>query len=121
MPLIQKQSKSLSFRPFLQTAAQKYGGANEETHRLYGGPLVDDLSQAMKGALAPGPRLDEQNLRMGDRLIDDLNELLGTGESASTKIELCKWVHHVVVQASACGVYGPDHPFRDPEVTEAFW
>lgn len=96
------------------------GGASDETHALFGGELVDRFSHGMKTALLPGPRLDEQNLRMGRKALIDLDELVEMGQKGG-KIMLLEWVKKVVVQASSCGVFGEQHPFLDPKVEEAFW
>ncbi|KAF4499098.1 Cytochrome P450 4F5 [Fusarium agapanthi] len=64
IPLMQKSSKTLSFRPFMQTAAKLMGDANPETFEVFGTEWVDSFSHAHKDGLATGPFLDEQNLRM---------------------------------------------------------
>ncbi|KAF4979790.1 hypothetical protein FZEAL_4064 [Fusarium zealandicum] len=120
-PLIQKASKTLSFRPFMQTASKLMGDATKETYDIFGTEMVDDFSHAMRTSLAPGPHLDEQNLRMGNRVLEDINTVLSPGECQKSKIHLLDWVRHAVVQASSCGVYGEEHPFRDPKVEAAFW
>lgn len=120
IPIIQRSSKTLSFRPVIQTMSKIIGGASDETHALFGGELVDRFSHGMKTALLPGPRLDEQNLRMGRKALIDLDELVEMGQKGG-KIMLLEWVKKVVVQASSCGVFGEQHPFLDPKVEEAFW
>ena len=114
IPLIQR-SKTLSFRPFMQTAAKHMGDANAATYETFGGDFTDTFSHAHKSSLAPGPNLDEQNLRMGDRALIDVEEVMGK------KVKLLEWVRYTVVQASACGILGVEHPFRDPKIDEAFW
>lgn len=119
-PIVQRSSKTLSFRPVIQTMSKIAGDASDETHALFGGELVDKFSQGMRTALLPGPRLDEQNLRMGTTALADLDDLAvkgGRGES----VMLMEWVKHVVVQASSTGIFGEQHPFRDPKVEKAFW
>ncbi|KAK7428006.1 hypothetical protein QQZ08_005437 [Neonectria magnoliae] len=115
-PPIMKASKTLSFRPFVQTAARLMGDATNETYEIFGTDMVDDFSHAMKSSLAPGPYLDEQNLRMGKRAIRDIDIL-----AQKPKVFLLDWVRRAVVQASSCGIFGEEHPFRDPDVEAAFW
>lgn len=108
----------------IQHVARRWGDASNETNDIFGGPhLVTDFSHAMRLSLAPGPHLDEQNERMGNRALIDIDLLLHTTnlEQQECQIKLLKWARHVVVQASSCGVYGADHPFLDSEVEEAFW
>lgn len=72
----------------------------------------------MRDALAPGPGLDVQNLRMGERSLVDVAELAG---AAAGEVRLMEWCRRTVVQATSCGIFGVDHPFVDPEVEAAFW
>ncbi|KAI6749636.1 hypothetical protein HG530_015050 [Fusarium avenaceum] len=121
IPVIQKASKTLSFRPFMQTAAKLMGGAKPETFEVFGTEWVDTFSHAHKHSLAPGPSLDEQNLRMGDRALIDIEQLLPKEKDGVSKVRLCEWSRYTVVQASACGIFGVEHPFRDPKIDKAFW
>jgi hypothetical protein len=120
LPIIQKQ-KTLSFRPFLQITAWKHGDATDDTYHKFGGKLADDLSHYVRLSLAPGPHLDEQNLRMGSRLLVEFDALLNSTTGKSKRVLLLEWCRHAVVQASSSGVYGEQHPFLDPEVEKSFW
>ncbi|KAJ3483687.1 hypothetical protein NLG97_g7250 [Lecanicillium saksenae] len=122
LPMIQKQSKALSFRPFLQITARKHGDASDKTYEIYGTDLTDHLSHAVRTSLAPGPHLDAQNLRMGNRVLLEVDNLLSDSALNSDRsIQLLDWTRHLVVQASSCGVYGNQHPLVDPKVEQAFW
>lgn len=127
-PLIQRSAKTLSFRPFIQTMSKVMADSSDETHALFGGELVDRFSSGMRTALMPGPRLDEQNLRMGRRALADIDELVAGHTEGETnrggsgdEIALLGWVRRMVVQASSCGVFGEQHPFVDPKVEQAYW
>lgn len=121
LPMIQKESKALSFRPFLQLTARKYGEATDETYRLYGGELPDDLSHSVKMSLVPGPHLDDLSLRMGRRVLVDVDALLDTSGRRGEPVRLLGWVRHAVIQATSCAVYGEKHPFVSPAVEKAYW
>ncbi|KAI1866724.1 uncharacterized protein JN550_007577 [Neoarthrinium moseri] len=122
MPLIQKASKSLSFKPFMQTATKTHSGASDETYHIFGNSdMLDSYSHAMKTSLAPGPHLDEQNLRMGKRVMADIDALLNHSQSETQRVKLLEWARHAIVQASSCGVYGEHHPFVRSEVERAYW
>ncbi|KAI1477955.1 cytochrome P450 [Daldinia eschscholtzii] len=121
MPLIQKASKTVSFRPFIKTAADKIAGSSSAGGELFSGALVDDYEHILRATLAPGPWLDEQSLRMGRSCAALVDTLLGGGGEEGKKIWLLGWVRHIVMQASGCGIYGQEHPFRDPVVAKAFW
>ncbi|PLB49117.1 cytochrome P450 [Aspergillus steynii IBT 23096] len=125
LPAIQRQSKTLSFRPLIQHVARRWGDASDQTNEIFGGPhLVTNFSHAMKLSLAPGPHLDAQNERMGKRALVDIDALLGpltVEQQGMCQIKLLEWVRHAIMQASSCGVYGTEHPFLDVEVEKAFW
>ncbi|KAF4554116.1 Cytochrome P450-like protein 38 [Elsinoe fawcettii] len=119
MSAIQKSSKTLSFKPFIRTAARRMGGASQATVDKLTDPVIDDFSHVMKSTLAPGADLDAQNLRMGNRVLVDIDALIEDG--TNSEIMLHEWVKHAVVQASSCGILGVQHPFLDQKVEDAFW
>ncbi|OAR00692.1 hypothetical protein LLEC1_07074, partial [Akanthomyces lecanii] len=125
LPLIQRQSRQLSFQPMLRLVARRWGDASDETDALFASPqLLTDFGQAMRASLAPGPHLDAQNLRMARRALLDVDELLFEAAAARPgehKIRLLEWTRHAAMQASSCGVYGDNHPFLDPDTASAFW
>ena len=125
LPAIQRQSKTLSFRPMLQYVARQWGDSSDEADAIFGGPhFVTDLSQAMRSSLAPGPQLDEQNARMGKRALVDVDALVDISNQEGKKgcrIKLFRWTRHAVTQAASCGIYGTDHPFLDRGTEESFW
>ncbi|KAI9927014.1 hypothetical protein ASPWEDRAFT_55317 [Aspergillus wentii DTO 134E9] len=118
LPHIQKHSKALSFRPFLQIVARKHGDASKEAYDIFGGTVTDDLSHSVKMNLNPGESLDDLNLRMGKRALLEVNAL---SEKIGQQIYLLEWARHAVIQATSCAVYGDKHPFLDPDVETAFW
>lgn len=101
--------------------ARKHGDATDETYKIFGGTLADDLSHSVKMSLAPGPHLDELNLRMGKRVLVDIDALLNADTDRGQQTYLLEWARHAVIQASSCAVYGEKHPFLDPEVEKAYW
>lgn len=104
--------------------ARQYGDASEEAYKIFSGTLLDDISQSVKSSLAPGPHLDELSLRMGKRVMVDIDNLLNAAAGAAGtghKFRLLAWARHAVVQATSCAVYGEKHPFLDPETEGAYW
>ncbi|KAM5349248.1 hypothetical protein ACJ41O_005755 [Fusarium nematophilum] len=120
-PVIQRASKTLTFRPFMQTAARVMGDATNETYEIFGTKMIDDLSHAMRNSLAPGPLMDEPNLRMGEQILREIESLVHSKGSDKPRVFLLEWTRHAAVQASSAGVFGKVHPFRDPGVETAFW
>ncbi|KAH8196588.1 hypothetical protein TruAng_009246 [Truncatella angustata] len=122
MPFISKSSKTLSFKPFIQTSTKTHCGANDDTYRIHGdGEFLDKISHAMRQSLAPGAHLDHQNMGMGNRVMVDVDALLAEEGGRPREIHLLEWARHAVVQASSTGIYGETHPFTDPEVEKAYW
>lgn len=109
----------------LQHVARRWGDASTETNDIFGDAhFTADFSHAMKMSLAPGPHLDAQNERMGNRALYEVNELLissGLEQLEALRINLLEWSRHAITQASSCGVYGTQHPFVDFQVEQAFW
>jgi len=112
-----QRTKTLSFDPLLQLASKVHGDISDEAYAVYGGELLEKLNLRTKEALTPGPHLDVQNLRMGDQSLTEVSEMLKQGG----EIELFKWAKHAIVQATAAGLYGVQHPFKDPKVAHAMW
>lgn len=122
MPIIQRHSKTLSFDPFNQLATKKYGDCTDHTYELSGGPMSHELSIVHRNALGPGPALDDQNARMAVDVTEQLNKIAREASgSAGKKVMLLDWVRHLIIQASARGVWGENHPLRDPKVEVGFW
>lgn len=120
-PAIQRQAKTLSFRPFSQMAVKKYSDCSDRTFDLQGGWMGEEEHSATRVALAPGPGLDDQNLRMGNETLDQFENLAKGTEGDGKTIWLLEWVREVIMQASSTGVFGANHPFRDPKVGASFW
>lgn len=101
--------------------ARRYGDASEKAYEIFGGTLPDDMSHSIKLSLAPGPYLDDLSLRMGKRVLVDIDALLDMDRESKREIRLLAWARHAVVQATSCAVYGEKHPFTNPEVEKAYW
>ena len=116
LPSVQKSSKILSFRPFVQSAVKSHVNGSQQLYDFFGTAGSEKFGHAQKAALMPGPALDYQNARMAERAIVDVDEFL-----AKDTVWLLEWVKHVTIQATSAGIFGPNHPFLDPKVEKAFW
>lgn len=84
--------------------------------------MSHELSIVHRNALGPGPALDDQNARMAVDVTEQLNKIAREASgSAGKKVMLLDWVRHLIIQASARGVWGENHPLRDPKVEVGFW
>ena len=126
---IQKQPKALAFPPIEAKFATKICGSSDEAHiilmkNLNGDDgdwgLSMDSYAGMRAALSPGPGLDDMNRVMIQNIAASLDSLKSASGSC-TKIGLAKWLRRTVTEATTNSVYGPQNPFKELEVAEAFW
>lgn len=115
---LMQKSKAISLRPFLRTANKIHGQISDDAHATFHGDLVEDFSNRTKEAMAPGPHMDDQNLRMGWESISEVTELLSR---KSDEFDLFEWSKNVIVQATGVGLFGSEHPFKDMKVANAMW
>lgn len=126
LPLItavHRNSKTISFTPFVKLAGERLSGLNKEALRNFdkdeerlGYSL--DVVKATEHALHPDRDGGDLNLVM-------LTHLKGLLDEASTAKnepqDLLAWVRHAITQASTRAVYGPLNPFLDQDAEDAFW
>ena len=80
-----------------------------------------DINKAVIHSMQPallGAGLDNMNRTMASHLCRSVTELL---PAASKPRDLYLWCRETITLASAKAVWGPNNPFDDPLVREAFW
>lgn len=117
-----QRSKALSLDPLLDLAVLRFSGiTNKQTLDL----LLDTSSggqgfaQKLMHALAPtmiGKSLDQMNIRMVRFMTPLIDEL---GDKSS--LDLYKWCRDAITDASNDTMFGPMSPFKDKEISDAFW
>ncbi|KAJ5668219.1 uncharacterized protein N7477_006789 [Penicillium maclennaniae] len=117
-----QRSKALSLDPLLDLAVLRFSGiTKKQTLDL----MLDTSSggqgfaQKLMHALAPtmiGKSLDQMNIRMVRFMTPLIDEL---GEKPS--VDLYKWCRDAITDASNDTMFGPMNPFKDKEVSDAFW
>lgn len=112
------KSKVVSVRPFLRSAGRIHGTISEEAYATFDGHLADHFSDRTKDAMAPGPHMDEQNLRMGQESVVEVDALLSGNRK---EMKLWEWSKNVIMQAMGVGLFGREHPFKDKEIADAMW
>ena len=113
--IIQK-TRAISSRPIIRTSNNNHGNTSAEARALFHDGVLETFSQTSKEAMAPGLSLDAQNMRMAEQSLIQVTELLKQKD-----VDLLKWVTHAIVQATAAGLYGIEHPFTDPQIEHAMW
>lgn len=125
---IQKQSKILAFPPIEAKFASRICGISVETHHVLMNNVNGDegdwgLSMdsyaAMRNALLPSPDLDQMNRDMIQSIAASLDSLEVSRDR--TKLKLAHWLRRNVTRATTNSVYGPQNPFKDDSVADAFW
>ena len=107
----------VSLRPFLADATKTYGRVSKEGHAVFD-KLADEFSERTIHALAPGPHLDDQNLRMGDQSVIEISETLANGDDGT---QLFQWSISTIIRATGASLFGVEHPFRDQDLVDAMW
>lgn len=126
---IQKLPKVLAFPPIEAKFASQVCGSSAEAHNILMKNVNGDegnwgLSmesyEAMRTALKPGAALDDMNRLMMQNIAASLDNL-AVGVGQTVKIRLSAWVRDSVTAATTNSVYGPQNPFKERGVVDAFW
>ncbi|OJJ44465.1 hypothetical protein ASPZODRAFT_72081 [Penicilliopsis zonata CBS 506.65] len=121
---VQRNNKTVTFDPFLQSTAERMAGiSNPQTLQLLrekssgGGGLNQTVVHALLPTLTGRP-LDRMNEKMASLLSPLVDELV---EQDNQVIDLYGWCRHAITVASTEASYGPLNPYKDAEIEDAFW
>ena len=126
---IQKLPKVLAFPPIEAKFSSQICGSSTEAHDILmknvngdegNWGLSMETYEAMRTALKPGAALDDMNRHMMQNIAASLDNLL-SGGSQTVKIQLSEWLRDSVTVATTNSVYGPQNPFKEKDVANAFW
>ncbi|KAF2260683.1 cytochrome P450 [Lojkania enalia] len=129
---VQRQTKALTFQAIedkfsiLITDPSQHAKAiflKETEQWANSAPGHQSPSHILYKGLTPGPGMDSMNRAMVNRLetaVEGLASAL-SGSGAKKTMKLFAWVKHEITMATTEGVYGPQNPYRDPEIQDAFW
>ncbi|KAH7085705.1 cytochrome P450 [Paraphoma chrysanthemicola] len=122
IPLLQKQWRTVSFAAIAADAGMTVGMSKEAVKIMH-----DDLTSEhgfsvswpryIIPAMSPGKDLDAMNRRAVEVLAEEMEKLNAHG---TVKRGLSKWSREVMVTATTEAVWGPQNPYRDPVVAEAW-
>lgn len=125
---VQRSSATLQFAPFASEFTARICGISDEAAKVLktnvnlekgNWGLYYDSIKAIHGALIPGAGLEYMS-RLMIRSVSRSLESLRT-EQRAKRISLGDWLRHEITSATTEAVYGPDNPFRDSKVEDAFW
>ena len=127
---IQRQTKSLSFQPFVAAMLPKLLLVDEKAMAIvkrnmegdegdWG--LIPDTHRETWPTLAPGPQLDLLIQNMLSTLQPFLDEF-AVSKEATLSTDLYAWARRAFTLAGTETLYGPENPFKsDPGLVDAFW
>ena len=122
---VNRNSKSLSFNPFIAQLGKRITGHDETTSQIVqlnlngeNGPgYVIDVHDGMVAALAPGRSLEnmtEVMLHEASRCLESLDD--------GVEVDLFAWMRNTVTLCSTRAIYGPSNPFStDSRFAGLFW
>ncbi|KAI0096081.1 cytochrome P450 [Nemania sp. FL0031] len=121
---IQRQFLTLSFTAIEARIAANLIGVTEATSKIIKHNATSEdgylmsLPKYLHSALSTGPALYDMNRRSVQVIAKSLNKLAQEGP---TTVDMFQWVRHELLLASTEGVYGPNNPFRDPIMEQAWY
>lgn len=123
---VQKQPKKLSFWFLEATFTVGMAGLSKEAaialqDNVHGDDdrpsLFMDGMRATHKELKPCEGLDQMSLTAVRKLAASINRLI---EDGPMQTDLWHWVEHEMIASTTDSVYGPENPFRNSEIVDAF-
>lgn len=116
IPLLQRESQTISFSPILEKVAAGIMGFSKrglDIVRKDDYNLLDKSAQLIHKNLAPGPRLHALEERVVQSFAVSLNVLAIT--SGPLTLNLHDWISREIIAATPRTIYGSRNPFQDHE------
>lgn len=122
IPLLQKQWRTVSFAAIAADAGFTVG-MSKEAVRVMHQDLTNEHGFSVSWprfiipAMSPGKDLDAINRRSVEVLANEMKTLKANG---TVRLGLSRWSRQSMVTATTEAVWGPQNPYRDPAVVEAW-
>lgn len=122
IPALQKHWRTVSFTAFAVGAGRALG-LSKGAIKLMQDDLTSEHGFSLSWpkhvvpAMSPGKDLDDMNRMAIQVLAKNIEALRASG---SAKTGLWKWTRETMVTATTEAVWGPQNPWRDPAVSEAW-
>jgi hypothetical protein len=126
----QKLHRTLAFPPIAAKFSTSVVGLSKEGQEVLANNVNGDdgdhgLSMesyaAMRAALKPGSDLDDMNRGMLVEIGKSLQQLADAPEAQRKGLGLHAWLRDSLTLATTRAVYGPQNPFEDKAIVDAFW
>jgi cytochrome P450 len=127
---VQNQHRILAFPPIVAKFSTKVCGSSPHAQTVLDANVYSDqgdsgvtvdIHDAMDAALRPGAHLDEMNRDMLKRITETLDGLEHTSITTCPRLHLQAWLRDAITRATTRSVYGPQSPFEEKAVADAFW
>lgn len=124
IPVLQRQIRTLSNAPILVRVFSHFMGISGKALEIMGrDPIeshgfVHQMTVETSKGLTPGPNLDDLNAKAVQFLNKSLEELCA--EKMTNTVDLFNWASQKIMLATTNAVYGPQNPFKDPTVQDAY-
>lgn len=122
IPVLQKQWRTISFAAIAADAGSLVGMSKEAVEVMHR-DLTDEKSFSVSWprfitpVMGPGQELDAINRKAIEVFAAEMGKLRGQG---TTKVGLWQWTRQAMVTSTTEAVWGPQNPYRDPVIAEAW-
>ncbi|KAF2179610.1 cytochrome P450 [Zopfia rhizophila CBS 207.26] len=125
IPSVQRQYKVFAFPPLEAKLAMSVCGSSKTANDILNTNSNGDEGfwgysithyKRIHAPLSPGPGLDAMNRVMAQKVAASLDRL-----KTSKVVKLFDFIRHEITLATTDSVYGPQNPFQDPAIIDAFW
>lgn len=123
IPALQKQWRTVSFAALAADAGYLVGlskEGNEMLHRDLTSEHGFSLTwpKYIMSAMGPGEDLDSINRKSVEIFSEDMDRL--RAEGAPIRTGLWEWAREIMVKSTTEAVWGPENPYRDAAVAQAW-
>ncbi|KAG8158124.1 hypothetical protein KVR01_011885 [Diaporthe batatas] len=124
IPVVQRQFRTVAFTPFAARAFKYAMGGSKTANDIMATDMTEDhgylmsFDTAIHPAVSPGPALDAMNRASVRAVAVSLDKLR---RQSPITVDMYKWIQHEVLLATTDAVYGPQNPYRNPAMEEAWY
>ncbi|KAI0402398.1 hypothetical protein F4802DRAFT_375393 [Xylaria palmicola] len=123
IPALQRQWRAVSFTPIIAGSGPAVMGMSDEASEILLRDMQSDdnyvvgSAPTISQAMGPGPSLDSMNKGAVGVMAAVMQE---RREKGTHVINFWDWTRHEILMATTEAIYGPQNPYRDPEIESAW-
>lgn len=124
IPVLQRQWRTISFAAITASAGTVCGMSKKALNIMNHDLTNEDAfsiswPRFIASSLAPGPELDAINKKSVEVFSAELAKQQ-TGQSGTFTVGLREWSRHMMIVSTTEAIYGPQNPYRDPAIVDAW-